>query len=94
MPYSMKTMDQPYDTLLLHFWKCLLRDLTEQGVTLDDLPEEYSSLKYSERVTIERKELSVAAKDFLRSDQFKNWAALSNLNPDELREKLCQSLKP
>lgn len=80
----------PAEQLVRRFWEVTKDDLAGRGVTFDSLPYRLRRLPYSERVIIERKQVQDAATKFIESDNFSFWAELSGLNPDYLREKLCQ----
>ncbi len=80
----------PQQLLIKRFWQVTQDDLRGRGVTSDSLPYFQRRLPYAERVIIERENVRREAQTFLDSDSFTAWADISGLDPQYLREQLCQ----
>ena len=80
----------PQQLLVKRFWQVTRDDLKGRGVTSDNLPYYQRRLPYADRVIIERENVRREAQTFLDSESFDLCADISGLDPQYLREQLCQ----
>lgn len=78
-------MFTPEEKLVFAFWKNLRDDLVGRGCTTDNLPPDQRRLEYATRVIIEKAKLQEDARNFLSTDDFTQWANISNFDADKLR---------
>ena len=80
-------MSTPEDDLVRAFWKCIRDDIIGRGCTSDNLSPSQRRLPYGDRVILEREQLADSAREYLHTDDFEEWANISHLNHEELRDK-------
>lgn len=81
----------PVDDLVAAVWRGLLDDLQLHGYVNGDLPTGTKKQNFPEAARIRRREYQEDARVYLDSNDFKLWATMCSLDPDDLRRKLIDA---
>lgn len=73
--------NNPYLDLVAAMWIQVKKDITGEGVLCGDLPDPLE----------EAQVIRTEALEFVGSADFEQWSHLSGLEPEDMRERLCQS---